>query len=320
MNHTEIASGILKPLPESIRPHSLESFVNGYWRFLERAPYSGWEEKASSAKEFISFIGPIYTPTPGYADAVLKLVPEAKKLLGNSDSSVPTPTNTTAKKLGTIVIDPGHGGTKTIGGSSPNNAISVSGVKEKKLALEFSSVLKNELETQSAKAGEAIKVILTRETDKNLGLKTRANFAYDNAAKLFICIHFNGNVDKSIRGVETFYQAESNGNRNFDSDVEFCKLVQASLFSSMKQLDGGAKDRGIKPDTDTNPGKLGVLRDNDLTAPGTSPACRAAYVELDFITNDAVEELLVSGADSIQNRQEIMASLARDIRGYMATF
>ena len=51
---------------------TLESFVNGYFAFLNRSPYSGWEETADSGEAFIRFIGPIYAPAnPDYAERVI---------------------------------------------------------------------------------------------------------------------------------------------------------------------------------------------------------------------------------------------------------
>jgi N-acetylmuramoyl-L-alanine amidase len=315
---------------------TLEGFVNGYWRFLDRAPYSGWEDHASSGEEFIRFIGPIYTPTADYADRVLALVPEAKEILHGV--SVPTPAESQSAKskstklkaakasvadaataLGTIVIDPGHGGTATVGGSSPNNAISVSGVKEKKLTLDFCAILREEIENQATSAGETVKVFLTRTADINIGIKARARHAFNNHAKLFLCLHFNGGA-AATRGVETYFRDASNGNNNLNDDIDFATKVQGSLFTSLKAMDAGAKDRGIKPDTQSNPGSLGVLRDSDLTAPGTTPSCRSAYVELEFITNNAVEKLLISGPEAIPNRRRVMADLAGMIRTYMRSF
>jgi N-acetylmuramoyl-L-alanine amidase len=315
---------------------TIESFVNGYWRFLERAPYSGWEDQAASAEKFIRFIGPIYTPSANYADRVLALVPEAAALLDYA-ANPPAPKTAKAKTkkskaakpklaaatatgaLGTIVIDPGHGGTTTVGGSSPNNAISVSGVKEKKLTLDFCTILRDEIVSQAASASQTVNVVLTRTTDVNVAIKARARVAFNNRAKLFLCIHFNGGVP-AARGVETYFRDASNGNSNLNDDIDFATKVQTSLFTSLKALDPGAKDRHVKPDTDSGPGSLGVLRDSDLTAPGTNLACRSAYVELEFITNNAVEALLISGPNALANRKKVMADLARTIRAYMATF
>lgn len=298
---------------------TLESFINGYWRFLERAPYSGWEDHTESGEDFIRFIGPIYTPSSGYADKVLALVAEAEQVLEAATAPQPDAAAAAATPLGTIVLDPGHGGTTTVGGSSPNNAISVSGVKEKKLTLEFCAVLAEEIREQAKSANQSVTVIMTRTTDVNVGIKARANVARSNGAKLFICLHFNGGKP-SARGTETFFGATSNGNTNLTDDVDFCNKVQASLFGSLKALDSASKDRGVKPDTATNPGSLGVLRDSDLSAPGTNPQCRAAYVELEFITNNGVEKLLISGPNALDNRRKVMADLAKTIRSYMSGF
>ena len=223
---------------------TIESFINGYWAFINRSPYSGWEEHATDAETYINFIGPIYTPTAGYAKKVLKLVPDAQALLesvngvnGNSTAQ-PTTSNTatsdtatsTLPALGTIVLDPGHGGEAKLGGSSANNAISVSGVKEKKLTLDFCLILRDELVKAAAKKNKQIKVVLTRTSDKNVGIRDRAAVAAQNKANLFLCLHFNGLENPNIRGVETFHRAKSNGNPNLADDIDFATAVQKSLF------------------------------------------------------------------------------------------
>jgi len=151
---------------------TIENFISGYWAFLNRAPYTGWEEHVDTPEDFIRFIGPIYTPTRKYADKVLDLVPEAAELLNSAPSPAPLAearaVSDAAGGLGTIVIDPGHGGTTNLPGSSANNAISRSGVKEKKLTLDFCLILRDELLRQAAAANETINVVLTRTTDVNL--------------------------------------------------------------------------------------------------------------------------------------------------------
>jgi N-acetylmuramoyl-L-alanine amidase len=66
---------------------SIETFIPGYWHFLERAPYRGWRDHAASGVDFMDFIGPIYTPTAGYAAAVEGLIPEAEALLASSGNT-----------------------------------------------------------------------------------------------------------------------------------------------------------------------------------------------------------------------------------------
>jgi N-acetylmuramoyl-L-alanine amidase len=297
---------------------TIESFINGYWAFINRAPYSGWEEHTSSGEEYIKFIGPIYTPGAGYADKVLSLVPEAKELLDNAGAiSVITTDITTLPLLGTIVLDPGHGGTSTVGGSSPNNAISASGVKEKKLTLDFCLILQDALKKAAAKKSKQIKVVLTRTGDVNVGIVARARFAATHEADLFLCIHFNGSGDKTVRGVETFFRAKANVNLNLAEDMDFANVVNDSLFDSLKSLGTGAKNRGVKPDTLTGPGNLGVMNDNSLGNKTRTVMCRSCYVELEFITNPTVDKLLISGADALANRQVIMNNLAKTIVDYL---
>src|SRR5215204_1290727 len=92
---------------------------------------------------------------------------------------------------GTIVIDPGHGGTGSVGGSDGNHAVSVSGVKEKDLTLIFANLVSSELQSAATAGGHTVKVILTRTSDENLSLSARAGFAKKHKADRFLSIHLN---------------------------------------------------------------------------------------------------------------------------------
>jgi N-acetylmuramoyl-L-alanine amidase len=315
---------------------SVEKFIGGYWRFLDRSPYAGWQGHAGSAEAFMRFIGPIYTPTAGYADKVLALVSEATALLsgvstpstgssasggttspGSATSSAGSATSSGTFNLGTIVIDPGHGGATNVAGSSANNAISASGVKEKTLTLQFAQILQSELLSQAGKAGERLKVVLTRTTDVNVTGARRAGTAFDHEARLFLSIHFNGSSNPGVRGVETFYRAAANGNLNLEEDKAFARDVQQAVFAAIAALDGAVANRGIKPDTDTRIGALGVLNDVRLGNDKRDEMCRAALVEIEFISNPAADRLLVSGPDAGTNRTKVMAALAERLRTHM---
>jgi N-acetylmuramoyl-L-alanine amidase len=224
---------------------TIESFIRGYWAFIDRAPYSGWEQHVSSPEDFIGFIGPIYTPSRNYARRVLNLVPNADQILADARSAGPGSTTTGTTRLGTIVIDPGHGGTAQMPGSSANNAISASGVKEKKLTLDFCSILRDELTRQASAANEEVKVVLTRTTDINMPGSKRAGMAFENRAKLFLSLHFNGGPERT-RGCETFFRAAKNGALNFIADKAFAEAINTAVFSSLAAIDSSAKDRGVK--------------------------------------------------------------------------
>lgn len=215
------------------------------------------------------------------------------------------------KDVGAIILDPGHGGTAIVGGSSPNNATSISGVKEKTLALDFCKLLKSEIEGQAKAAGDTVSVFMTRTTDVNVGIKARAALAGTKKAKLFLSLHFNGHGNPTIRGVETFFAAASNGNTNAKDDKKFADKVHAALLAGVKSVDPTVTDRKVKPDTATVPGRLGTLNDVSLGNAGRPDKCLAAYFEVEFITNPTVEKLLISGPKAKTNQRTVMASVAK---------
>jgi N-acetylmuramoyl-L-alanine amidase len=177
--------------------------------------------------------------------------------------------------------------------------------------------LRDELLRQAARNNEQIKVVLTRDTDINLPGIERARKAFEHKAKLFLCFHFNGDQNASIRGSETFYRAPENGNLNLDDDIAFARQVHEAMISAMLEIDANAKDRRVKPDTQTNPGALGVLNDRHLGNDRVERMCRAAYIEAEFITNPTADRLLISGVDAIANRTKIMAAVAKACRTHM---
>ncbi len=294
---------------------TVEAFIAGYWAFLARAPYAGWERHAATAAGFIRFVAPIYTPSAGYAEKVLALVPEAAALLAGGVAAGAG--RAEVVDLGTIVLDPGHGGTRRLGGSSPNNATSVTGVAEKVLTLDFGFVLRDALVAQAARAGERIAVALTREMDVNVAVAERAGLTGRLGARAFLSLHFNGAGDAATRGTETFYRAAEKGNVNPVHDIAFARAVQGGLLAGMRAIDPAAKDRGTKPDTQSGPGGIGVLNDRALGNAGRATPAVAALAEIEFITHPAVDRLIVSGAQAAANRQALAAPLAEAIRGYL---
>jgi N-acetylmuramoyl-L-alanine amidase len=297
---------------------TLESFVSGYWAFIGRPPYSGWETHVDTAEDYIRFIGPIYTPTPNYADNILALVPEAQALLDTSAIAM-TEASVGLTDIGTIILDPGHGGDQKVGGSSPNNAVSVSGVKEKKLTLDFCMILRDQLLAQAAAANQKIQVVLTRTSDVNLGIVDRAAFAGRYKAKALVCLHFNGMADPTIRGAETYYADAAHGNTNVQADMAFAAAVHAGWIAGLRAVLPGTRDRGLKPESDSGPGGLGILRDAALGNPQPTRKCLGAYIEGEFISNPGVDKAFISGPDAIANRTTALAALATVLRAQLAS-
>lgn len=86
------------------------------------------------------------------------------------------------KKIKTIIIDPGHGG-------SDNGAVGeyegTLGSKEKNITLAISMKLVDELKKEMPD----VNIIPTRTTDVFNSVKEKAKFANDNHGDLFVCIH-----------------------------------------------------------------------------------------------------------------------------------
>jgi N-acetylmuramoyl-L-alanine amidase len=204
-------------------------------------------------------------------------------------------------KKGTVVVDPGHGGALEIGGSSPNNAVSPSGVLEKNITLRMAFLVREAILDEAKVGNHQIKVILTREADTNLGLSARAAVAKTNAADLFLSIHCNASTKHNARGVETLVRSKSAGNPNHAADKTFAQRVQAAVFNAIKAHDIKTKDRGVKDQV------LGVLKDQHL---GTARGC---LVELEFIDRPEVDTLLNIGPDAPVVRHDVARAIAHAI-------
>jgi len=157
-----------------------------------------------------------------------------------------------------IVIDPGHGGTVKVGGSSPNNATGPDGLLEKTVTLEVA------LRAAVALAAAGQQVKLTRETDVNLGLDDRAAVAKAVAAPAFVSIHFNGDADSRVQGTETWTHSVASA-----ASIGLARIVQSHTVGAT-----GYRDRGVKAKV------LGVL-DPESHDPRTA----ACLVEVSFLTD-----------------------------------
>lgn len=169
--------------------------------------------------------------------------------------------------MNTIVIDPGHGGTEEVDGSSANNATGPTGLLEKNVTLEVAKRIK-------ARTTDA-DVILTRNSDINLGLDARAKVAKDKKAPVFISIHFNGWPTQDVQGSETYVHASGSA-----SSLRLAKAVQSRIVAAT-----GLKDRGLKR------ADFGVIKPSNHDA-----ATAACLVEISFMTQASEEARLKTSA------------------------
>ncbi len=110
----------------------------------------------------------------------------------------PTPFSAPALGIRTIAIDPGHGG-------EDEGARGINGAREKDLALSVARRVKGTIE---ARLG--IRVILTRDEDRNVAIDERTAIANNNKADLLISLHANGSLRPSTSGA-TIFRASFDG-------------------------------------------------------------------------------------------------------------
>jgi N-acetylmuramoyl-L-alanine amidase len=127
----------------------------------------------------------------------------------------------------TIAIDPGHGGDDD-GVKSADG-----GVKEKDLTLAAARRAKGVIE---ARLG--LRVLLTRDDDRNVPIDERAAIANNNKADLFISLHVNGSVRPGTAGA-VIYCAEF--------DKEAARTAAAGGAGRVPAFGGGSREIELVP-------------------------------------------------------------------------
>lgn len=119
-----------------------------------------------------------------------------------------------------VVLDPGHGGSD-LGGEYEDYV-------EKDMNLIVAKAMKEELEQY-----DGIKVYLTRETDKEMTLEERCNYAVDVQADFLFCLHFNMSGEHTLFGAETWVSAfgEQYSRGYSFASIEISMLEEMGLYS-----------------------------------------------------------------------------------------
>ena len=129
-------------------------------------------------------------PHIDYSKTTRTLMISLRPQIEQKKTAPPPPIKVDVPLIGTVVIDPGHGGRDP-------GAIGPTGIMEKDVVLGIGLELKKALE----KAG--IKVYMTREKDVFVPLLDRTKFANDKKADLFVSIHTNAVAGSKIRLAST---------------------------------------------------------------------------------------------------------------------
>ncbi|MBI5092173.1 MAG: N-acetylmuramoyl-L-alanine amidase [Candidatus Hydrogenedentes bacterium] len=99
------------------------------------------------------------------------------------------------RPISVVIIDPGHGGANT---GTENDR----GYKEKDLTLAIAKQLKKALEQS-----QSFKVLLTRDSDIEVPLRDRVNFATKNKGDLYLSLHAGASLSTSVSGLALFIPA-----------------------------------------------------------------------------------------------------------------
>lgn len=183
-----------------------------------------------------------------------------------------------------IVIDPGHGGTDP-------GASSITGKKEKDLAISVASKLNNSLREKG------YNTLMTRDTDVFVDLYERARIANNNNGDIFISIHGNSFTNnKAIKGIEVYYWPKDKSKIKEEEQYPLAKSVFDELLKAT-----GAASRGVK----TNP--YVVIRETKMPA---------ILIETGFLTNPEEEKLLYT--EEYQNK--MVEGIVKGIENYFEIY
>lgn len=212
-----------------------------------------------------------------------------------------------------VVIDPGHGG-DSLGTHTP-------GLVEKEITLDIAERLKRLL------ADDRFEVVMTRQGDKAVELRDRTRLANQSGGDIFVSIHVNWIANRDARGIETYYLGATNDpyltklaaaeNRDSgysmadsrqildgiyagvrqDKSRALAEKMQESLYHSLRKLNPGLEDRGVKA------APFIVLLTTDMPA---------ILAEVSCLSNEEEARLLSKPL----YRQYIAEALARGVRSY----
>jgi N-acetylmuramoyl-L-alanine amidase len=239
-------------------------------------------------------------PTDTATPAPATPPPPAAELPGApAPTELPPALNPPTVSIRTISIDPGHGG-------EDEGVKGAGGAKEKDLTLSVARRMKAVIEGRLG-----IRVLLTRDDDRNVPLDERTAIGNNNKADLFISIHLNASMRKSTSGASIFCAAFDEAARaaaaahgaerlpTFGGGLRDIELVPWDLAQT-RHIDHSMtfaaileqQFRGHMPlaETPVDRAPLRVLESSNMPA---------VLIELGYLTN-ADQEKLVTG-DAFQN-------------------
>jgi N-acetylmuramoyl-L-alanine amidase len=212
---------------------------------------------------------------------------------------IPPAFGQSASAIHTVAVDAGHGG-------DDEGVRTADGAKEKDLTLTIARRVKAIIE---ARLG--LRVLLTRDDDRNVPIDERTALANNNKADLFVSLHANGSMRATTTGASIFCAA-------FDKDA--AQAAAAGGAERLPTFGGGSRDIEMVPwdlaqtrHLDRSEAFAALLEQqfHDRVPMASRPIDRAplrvlasanmpaVLIELGYLTNPEQAKLLTS--DAFQN-------------------
>ena len=211
------------------------------------------------------------------------------------------------EQLRIVTLDPGHGGAET-GAEGQGGAVEKDVVLS--IARRFRSLLQERL---------GVRVILTRDGDRNLLLDERAAIANSNKSNLFLSIHADASPRRNARGSSVYFLSHTlepaNPSSSGGGDLDFIlwHMAQTSHLSQSSRLAEILQDE-LQAVTGAKRVNRGIKQNSFRVLKGaTMPA---VLVEVGFISNPDEEKLLLSSA----YQDKLAEALYRGILRYKDLF
>ncbi len=259
----------------------------------------------SRADFFAGARGGAIASDPPLAPAVSALIP---------------PPGLKADRRPTIVIDPGHGGVDP-------GARSISGVYEKKIALNYARALKRQLE-----ASGRYRVALTRERDMFLRLRDRVGMAERLQGDLFVSLHANNHDSPRIRGASVYTLSEKASDAEAEAlaakenkadiiagdDLSDQTEVFSKIFIDLAQRETMNLSKQFANTLVPEVGKVTKLLGNTHRSAGfavlKSATVPSVLIEIGYLSNRSEERLLLSK----KHRRSVTRAIIEAIDAYFA--
>jgi N-acetylmuramoyl-L-alanine amidase len=198
--------------------------------------------------------------------------------------------NETGMANGTVVLDPGHGGSDP-GTSNTTSADPPVLLVEKDLTLDIAN------RTKELLIGAGYKVCMTRIDDSSMGNSERGEYANSVGGTVYVSIHLNGSSDPTINYTKAFY-----GKRN--KDETFARHIY---------------EKGLVPALVGSYGVTGSGVGQFANGALLQATMEATLTESVFLTNDQEADRLADTATPGNRRDKIAQALFNGITSWPGT-